>query len=176
MKAKLIATLDYIFAGLVVVIISILAGMKQIKLRMFICFVFGFLLGCLWEFTHSFIPNFIQTPVKIPIMKQTIYPLAHSVWDGLIMLIGLYIVVWSRVKITSVHSFLIMLVWGLGVEVIVALSANGRVWHYNESMRGNPVLFKINDIGYTLWPFLEWVIAPFLFWLLAIYTFKYVKM
>jgi len=166
-EGKVMFLIDLTFAILVPVVIFGLWHGRVITLCVVVCFLWGFLLGYIWESIHALVPNFIrlvdeQVEREFPV--KTLYPLMHATADSVMFLLSMLLVYWLELPLSSGWALLVMVFWGITTELIVEFSLNGRYWRYNETIPGNPVLFRINGIGYTVWPFLEWLIAPVIFW------------
>jgi len=167
--------LDIIWAILLPILFVILALTKVICTNTLILYFYGVFLGYIWELTHALVPDFIHikgAPVDSKWFIVGVYPLMHAIHDGLIFIIGLCLVFLLNINVTSLASLLVITSFGFGVAIIVELVFNGKQWEYDTNKPGNPVLFWNNNIGYTLWPWLEWIIAPILFWLGIILVIK----
>jgi hypothetical protein len=169
---NLVILLDIVTSFIIAISLIILACVKIMPMRYLIWFGIGFAIACLWEITHALIPNFIFLKEKQSLAIKCLVPVAHSIWDSLILMIGGFIVLGLRMNLTSICALFVMIVFGLGQEVIVELIFNGRVWTYNNQLKANPVLFHIGKIEYTLWPWLEWILAPILFWVFIAFVLK----
>lgn len=163
---------DLAFAIAVLVILIGLRIGRIIDSRILLVFLWGFLIGYCWELVHALIPKFIRlvdAKTESTFPTKTVYPIIHAISDALILLLGLFIVYLFRVKLPTFCALFIIWIWGMTIELIVELAFNGRYWHYNEDFKCNPVIFRIGKTGFTIWPFLEWMIAPFLFWIGAVF-------
>jgi hypothetical protein len=160
--------LDAVFAFVALMLLCVVCATGICKPSLFLCFLWGFLIGYSWELSHALIPGFIRlvdTNLEAEFPTKTFYPIVHAVWDSLILLIGLFWVHLAKMPVFSACALALIWCWSMGLEVLVELLFNGRVWHYNETFKYNPVLFRIGQTGYTMWPYLEWMIAPILFWI-----------
>jgi len=130
------------------------------------------------EVTHLLIPKWIRL-VDEEVERdycRPLYAVAHASWDGVLFLVF----DWFLCD-TGVFRIPATVTVGLVVEVLVELAGNGNVWHYSETKRCNPVLYRRvrssneptllpdpaflaarhnGTVGYTLWPFLEWIFEP----------------
>lgn len=162
---KTILLLDIITAMILFLTLTSLSIFKILPLKMYLWFLTGLFLGTIWECCHSLIPNFIFMKKNLDVNHMFLYTVAHSIWDGFILFLSAFIVIGLlKISISSAASLILILIFGLSFEVIIELLFNGTVWTYNENLKYNPVLFRISTVGFTLWPFLEWILAPILFW------------
>jgi hypothetical protein len=162
---KITTILDIIAAFLTLTLFCVFVGLDKIPAKFFFWLLIGIGLGLIWEITHMAIPNFISVKNVNGVGIKCIYPIAHAIWDGFLLLISALIVFALHVPMQSCYALLIMMMFGFTQEILVELIGNGRFWQYDENFAANPVLFRIGKIGYTLWPLLEWILAPILFWL-----------
>ena len=150
-----------------------------------LCFVGGVFIGSVWENIHSILGDEclrLVNPAIHRYIPKWVYPFLHAVADGLVMVAGLALgylffryavdasagAAWSRLTCYDPWMLLFLLVYGLAQELVVELVFNGRVWRY-EITPANPALFWIGETGYTVMPFVEWVIASVVFWALSAY-------
>ena len=119
----------------------------------------GVLIGCTWEIPFGILGNkFLITPNNP--LGFGIH-IIHSFWDSIIFMIGLYLFhIRNTLCLWNFKKILYFTLFGLGIEVLVEFMFNGNYWTYNTHQSYNPVLFKINGIGYTLLPYLTWIISP----------------
>ena len=143
---------------------------KVIALRYSIWLAVGFVLGLIWETVHATIPGFLIVPgVTGNSVKMSFYVLAHSFWDSLILFGSAMVALALGLNIRGWCALLVILIIGLGIEFIVEFVCNGHIWTYATHHPGNPVLFKIRNVSYTMWALLEWLIAGLLYWLILRY-------
>ncbi len=177
--AAIYATGAFTFAVLLLVIMLGLYASKVIDRRILILFLLGFLIGYVWEVAHAVAPNdFIRLKdksVEACFPTDTLYPIVHALGDAFLFIMGLLLVYLLKIPLHSPWALVVMMVWGLSIAVIAETSSNGAYWHYSENIPANPVIYRLNNgIGYTLWPFLEWMFAPVLFWICALLVFRFV--
>jgi len=175
--------IDYIIAGLILVVVLILYFSKKITKFVFYLFILGFLIGLLWE-----IPLGLAKALEIPIVTFSdskpltsfpIHSIIHSLWDGGLFLIGVgFIWLYSKDDFFSkfnIKELLILEVWGQFQSLIIELSSIvGGGWEYIPYW-WNPSLFSIQGHNFTLLPQLIWIFASILFYFLAVGTKKNLK-
>ena len=173
---------EYIFFLLVIITVFALFATHKISTGLFLLFWSGFLLGACWEVTHAVLGDSflrLKNPEVNCFIPRWIYPILHSVSDAVLMCVGLGIaygfsrLIWGNwdkayKKITNFNIFVlfIMLVWGVGQEIVVELLFNNKFWYYVPN-DGNPTLFTLNGTNYTVVPIMEWLVASIVFWVLT---------
>lgn len=163
----------------------LLVATDTITAGQWLCFCAGVFIGSIWENVHAVIGDEclrLVNPAIHRYIPRWVYPFLHAVADGLVMVSGLALAwlffryavdksadaAWARLTTYDPFALLFLLAFGLLQELAVELAFNGRVWRY-EVTATNPALFWIGDVGYTIWPFLEWVLASVVFWALSAY-------
>jgi hypothetical protein len=151
---QLFLWLDVIFALVTFLTLVILTFTGVLKKQRFFWFLCGMAIGFSWELAHALIPSFLIFAKNPRWYEIAPYILAHSIWDGLILFLSALAVVKMNLNVHGSCALVVLLILGLGLEFLVEFICNGRVWTYNEALKCNPVLFRINKVGFTLWPFL----------------------
>ena len=159
-------------------VVLFLYAVKKIGRYTVALFWIGAVLGLTWE-----VPIFLLSvpptahPVITYIRPQPVHYLfflaAHTLWDGGLFLIG----VWLVRKLCRPPHFAgfrlselgILIVYGQVSELIVELTSitNGG-WAYVAGYRYNPVLFPVGRYHITLLPQLIWLAAPVVFYFAAL--------
>lgn len=155
---------DVTFSLIALCVLVFVCLFRIVPMKYLIWFGFGALISSVWEITHALIPNFIFFKRPTPLLLKWFSVFAHIIWDSFILLSCAFLVLLLKIKLSSICSLLIMIAFGFGQEIIVELICNGKIWIYNPNKKGNPVLFTIGKVKYTLMPLLEWFLAPILFW------------
>jgi hypothetical protein len=121
--------------------------------------VLGFLIGCTWEIPFGLLGNqFLITPNNP--LGFSIH-IIHAVWDSIIFMIGLYALqIRKNARYSTCKKIVYFTLYGLLSEIIAEFIFNGTYWTYNTTNSYNPVLFTLHTVGYTLLPYLVWLIAP----------------
>jgi len=171
---------EYIMAiGALIASVCLLSA-NIISPGMWLCFTAGIAIGSVWENIHAVIGDDCLSLVNAEVrnwIPPWLYPILHAIADGLVMVSGLGLIwilfryfidkdsmkTWTRMTSYDPWILLAFLIFALFQELIVELIFNGRFWKYKVST-ANPALFKIGDVEYTIWPFIEWIIASVLFW------------
>src|SRR5579872_1578007 len=125
--------LEVAFAIIVPIVIFTLWQTRVITFGVVMAFLWGFLLGYIWESIHALVPGFISLVDKeaeCALPTKTLSPVLHAMSDAVMFLLGMLLVYWLELPLRSVWSMLIMVLWGLSTEIIVELVNNGRFWHY----------------------------------------------
>jgi hypothetical protein len=134
-------------------------------------FFIGFFIALTWEIAHLQIPNFFQILLPHGIEIKMLYPIAHAIWDALILVCSHKIA--QTITYLMNFRYLDNFAWwfvflGIGVllEFHVEQKFNGVVWKYSSSW-WNPVISKKDEKHHlgevTLIPVIEWYIAPIVF-------------
>lgn len=150
---------------------------SRIKKFVWHFFWIGVIIGFSWE-----IPIFVLSgeATSIPIITwiqplithYLVFMVSHALWDGLIFVIGIWLVYRICHKPFLQHfrfsEMLIFLIWGQISELFVELSSilnDGWVFiHY----WWNPVIFHFNEYNITLLMQIVWVIASIGYYTLLI--------
>ena len=159
--------------GLPVVIIILLCALyatKKISTATFGIYWVGVALGCVWEYAHAFLKDFIVVNpcISVYMPEKTVYPMVHALHDGMLFLLAylLCLAVFGRDKFKeygfAITCFLVAIL--VGQEILVEMAFNGRYWRYVTS-RANPVLFTwgADKKVVNLVPVLEWCLASMIF-------------
>ncbi len=170
---------DYAVAVILVLYFTWAYRNDKISKAYYYAFWIGCLIGSTWEFTFMLLgDSFAHATVVWP-WGLSGWPkkLSHSIWDGGIFMIGVWLChkllgSTDRFLTWDWREFLIQWSWGLGSELLVEYLFNGRVWVY-EPLPWNPVIIpplpgSATTVGYTLIPQAVWVIAPIVFYLVFI--------
>lgn len=140
-------------------------------------FWIGAAIGLLWE-----VPIFVVSgeSTSLPIIvwitplitHYSVFMLSHSLWDGLIFVIGIWIV-----YLTCTQPYFekfrwselcVLLLWGQVSELMVELSSTlNDGWAFVKYW-WNPVLFKFNGHNIALLMQVVWLLAATLFYLLLV--------
>ena len=138
----------------------------------------GVCLGLTWE-----VPIFVLSVEKtsVPIITfvrelpvhYVIFLISHSLWDGGLFLIGVFLIhqLCDSPVLTGFRTqeLMVLLIWGqvsaLAVEIGSILNSG---WVYITAYPWNPVLFELNGHGITLLPQLIWLAAPIVFYFISI--------
>ena len=186
-KNKLsLAEIMFVSGEYIMAIGSLITSLILLYLRVitpggWLCFAGGVFIGSVWENIHAVIgPSFLKlvNSQVNRILPTYVYPFVHAIADGLVMVGGLglawfffrYLIdkdhIIASQRFTSYDPILLifLLVYGLAQELIVELIFNGKVWIY-QITNSNRALFWIGSTGYTVIPFVEWVIASIVFWI-----------
>lgn len=168
--------LDYILAGLILVVVLILFFSKKINAYVLYLFFLGFLIGLIWEIPLG-LTRELNIPIATfsnsrPLLPFPIHGIIHSIWDGGIFLIGVgFIWFYSKDSFFSrfnIVELVILEIWGQLQSFFIELSSIlGGGWEYIPYW-WNPSLFVINGHHFTLFPQLIWVFASILFYFLAV--------
>jgi hypothetical protein len=169
--------LDYLLAGLILIVVLILFLSKKINIYVFYLFLLGFLIGLIWEVPLG-LARELEIPIATfsnskPLLPFPIHSIIHSLWDGGIFLVGVGCI-WLYSRNNFFNGFqwkelLILEVWGQIQSFIIELSSIlGGGWEYIPYW-WNPCLFSINNHCFTLFPQLIWVFASILFYYLAVW-------
>jgi hypothetical protein len=143
--------------------VCVLRGTRRITRSLFLTYWFGALIGAFWEIPFglagdSFLTEKFSNPLGFGVH------ITHCFWDSIIFLVGLWMVhIRNHNKWPGLKQLLGLVVWGLLQEFIVELIFNDRYWYYPTDNRYNQVVFTINGVGYTTWPFLTWIVSPILY-------------
>ena len=140
----------------------------RIERWLYLSYGWGVLVGCLWEIPIGLLGNDFNKILDINPLGFWIH-INHALLDSFLLLGGLWCVgATKRERILEQRTLMWTLATFTFIELIQAVTVellfNGHYWKYSTTIRWNPVLFWIYGIGYTLWPFLVWVIAPTLFY------------
>ena len=134
------------------------------------------MLGFTWEFGCNVQMLISDTPVArflkpLPVHWMVIVAF-HSIWDGSLFLIGVWLVkkicVAPQLDRFKISELLILLIWGQVQELIVELTStysDGWEW---VPYSWNPTLFMFNGHHITLFPQLIWFVAIIVFYFFAI--------
>ena len=164
---------EYLAPIVTIILLTALYCKKKIK-KAYILFWIGFLIASIWEWAHWAIqnPKFITVdPYIEKYIPGSVYNVLHSLHDAMLFVIGYflcYLVFKKRAfrGCNIIFSFLIQFVFFVGIEIVVEILFNGRVWTYTTDGR-NPAIIRFNATGrehiVNLWPVLEWVFASFVF-------------
>jgi hypothetical protein len=153
---------------------------RKLSLYYYKLFWIGSLIGATWEFTFLLLgPEFLHSAVEWPFgLDGWPRKISHSIWDGGLFMVGVWLCLrWVKGRHFTKFNWQelsIMVVWGLGQELLVEYLFNGRVWIY-EPLPWNPIIIppipgSSTDVGYTLIPQAVWVVAPIVFYLICIKT------
>ena len=124
-----------------------------------IAVLWGIIVGCCWEIPFGLLgDHFLVTPNNP--LGFSIH-IIHAIWDSILFMFGLYIFhIRKKATYTCCKKTVYLTLYGLLSEIIVEFLFNGSYWTYRTNNSYNPVLFTIHNIGYTLIPYLVWVVAP----------------
>lgn len=138
----------------------------------------GCALGLTWE-----IPMFVLSAADtgLPLLvwvrplpaHYLVFMLSHTLWDGGLFLIGVWLV--HRLcpaptfRVFRWQELAVLLIYGQVSELLVELSSTyNHGWAFIDDYPWNPTLFRFNGLPITLLPQLVWLIAPIAFYLIAL--------
>ena len=140
-------------------------------------FWIGVLIGTTWE-----IPIFVLSgeSASVPIViwtrpliaHYTVFMISHSLWDGLIFVIGIWLVYRICRKPIFQHfrwsEMLVFLIWGQASELLVELSSTlNDGWAFIQYW-WNPVIFQFNGHNITWFMQIVWAAASIGYYVLLI--------
>jgi hypothetical protein len=178
--------LDMIIPILGVISWQIAYSRGRIERWLYLSYGWGVLVGCLWEIPIGLLGNNFNNILDTNPLGFWLH-INHALLDSFLLLGGLWCVGSTKRErlleqgttnitetrainpnepptTTSRMTLTIFTCLELIQAFTVELLFNGHYWKYSTTVSWNPVLFWIHGIGYTLWPFLVWVIAPPLFY------------
>lgn len=137
----------------------------------------GGLVGLTWE-----IPIFVLsgeatsvplvTWVRPLIAHYAVFMVSHSLWDGLLFVIGLWLVK-AACRKPVLRAFrwsemLVLLAWGQVSELLVELSSTMNDGWVFVAYPWNPALFQCNGHDITLLMQAVWAVAPIAYYLIVL--------
>ena len=141
----------------------------------------GCIVGALWEYPLHFAgPLYLDDPVYAQNVAFPVHPmlqpLVHSLWDGLIFLVGRWLLLLLRMRAALLEftwpALGVLVAWGQGQSWLVELSASGGSgWHYVPRW-WNPALISAGGTPVTLLPHLIWLVAPWVHYRLVLWSAK----
>ncbi len=149
----------------------------RINKRLWYFFWIGVFVGAIFE-----IPVFVLSAegTSMPIIlwhrplitHYSVFVVAHSLWDGMIFIIGVWLIYAIRGKQAlrkfSFPELLVMLVWGQVSALAVELSSTfNDGWSYYEYW-WNPVIFRVHGYNITVLIQITWFIVSIVFYLLLV--------
>lgn len=159
----LMVVTDITIPSIVTMGVCILRGSHRITHSLFLTYWLGALIGALWEIPFGLAGDGFLTS-KFPNPLGFGVHIIHCFWDSIIFLIGMWIVhLRNHNRWPGLKQLLGLVVWGLLQEFMVELIFNDRYWYYSTNNRYNQVVFTINGVGYTCYPFITWIVAPILY-------------
>jgi len=171
-----IFVLDYIAALLILLLVLILYFKKKINKNTWILYWIGFGIGMLWEIPIGLsrelgfpIAEFVKPR---PVLPFPIHSIMHSIWDGGIFLVGIYLVYKflssPYFKKVNKNELIIFIIWGQVQSVILEVaSLIVGLWNYIPSW-WNPSVFEISGHYFTLYPQYVWLFGSIIFYFITL--------
>ena len=171
-----IFVLDYIAALLILLLVLVLYFKKKINKNTWILYWIGFGIGLLWEIPIGLsrewgvpIAEFVKPR---PVLPFPLHSIMHSLWDGGIFILGIYLVYWLKTspyfeKFDKI-DLAIFIIWGQVQSVIFEIaSLIIGLWNYIPNW-WNPSLFDFDGHYFTLLPQLIWLFASIIFYYITL--------
>ena len=146
---------------------------QKISSEIFTLYFLGVLVGLTWEIPFalagkSFHLILIDWPINLPLVRNITY----SFIDGLIFIIGIFLVKAILKNENFLYEFnvkalSIMIIWGSISEFLVDLNGNGKLWLFIDNWY-NPVFVTINGNNLTIIPQLIWFVAPIVYYVVIL--------
>ncbi len=148
----------------------------RIDRRTWRLFWFGAFLGLFWEVPVFVLskhgPYPLITWVRDLPLHYSIFLLAHTLWDGALFVVGLWLVARLCRPPTLARfrwaELAVLVAWGqissFAVEVSSVLND---AWVYTAGYWWNPTLLTLHGHPLTLWPQIPWLVAPVVFYVVA---------
>jgi len=169
--------IDFLIGGSAPIAVYVLYRQKRVDRFIWVLFWIGFAIGLTWEVPMQVLNELVEghavhTYTRPPPVHFSVIVLSHSLWDGGIFLVGVWLVhlvceppVFERFK---PRELAVLLLWGQGSALWVELtSIMGEAWAYIPRP-WNPTLFKFNGQDITLMIQLIWLAAPIVFYVIAL--------
>lgn len=171
-----IFALDYLVAVLILIVVSLFYFTEKLNKDLWILFWIGFVLGLIWEIPIG-LSRELGAPLAVfvkprPVLPFPLHSIMHSLWDGGIFLIGIYLVYYLK---NSPHfkkfdkiELIIFIIWGQVQSVIFEIaSLIIGLWNYIPNW-WNPSLFDLDGHHFTLLPQLIWIVASIIFYFITL--------
>ena len=158
----------------------VLFGLRRLEWldrRAWRLFWFGAFLGLFWELPVFMLSKIGSYPIitwdrELPV-HFSVFLLAHTLWDGGLFLIGVWLVrrLCRPPALTRFRwaELVVLIAWGQISSVAVEVSSvlnDG--WVYVTGYWWNPTLLTLQGHPLTLWPQIPWLLAPIVFYRAAI--------
>ena len=140
-------------------------------------FGIGALIGLAWEVPIFALSALSQAPIVHWVRPfpthWTIFMIAHTLWDGAIFLVGVWLaaLICKRPVLERFRwcELIVMIAWGqISAFLVEFSSVTNEAWIYVEGYRWNPSFFHIGDYPVTLMIQLVWLVAPVLFYFISL--------
>ena len=171
-----IFVLDYIAALLILLSVALLYVKKKINKNTWILYWVGVGIGLLWEIPIGLsremgfpLAEFIKPR---PVLPFPLHSIMHSLWDGGIFLVGIYLVFKllssPYFKTVNKNELMIFILWGQVQSVILEIaSLVVGLWNYIPTWF-NPSIFEINEHYFTLYPKYVWLFGSIIFYFITL--------
>lgn len=140
-------------------------------------YAIGTVLGATWEFglvlsqTFGIVDSIYTMSVAVRV-PNLVHALSHSLWDGALFLVGVFLVqlIFANQRFVTFdwRELCVLILWGQLQSVVVEVVAvTTGLWQYNVTW-WNPRIVSIGGGDLTLMPQLIWLLAMSLFYVVCL--------